>query len=158
MFPPGLDSKQGHRSPEQVRRIGRRGRPASLVGAILLLVVFWTFSAGTALWGVLHDHGHDQGSTVAALVFWTVVFTLLMWRAWRGGRKAIAATARIATMLGIVFLIGMVAFTVLLFIAPPGGSVVKSVAYLLPCLLAGVALLTAGILLRRREVSEWSGF
>lgn len=158
MFPPGLDSKRGHRSPEHVRRIGRRGRPASLVGAILLLVVFWTFSAGTALWGVLHDHGHDQGSTVAGLVFWTVVFALLMWRAWRGGRKAIAATAWIATMLGIVFLIGMVAFTVLFFIAPPGGSVVKSVAYLLPCLLAGVALLTGGILLRRREVSEWSGF
>jgi hypothetical protein len=36
--------------------------------------------------------------------------------------------------------------------------VARSADYLLPGLVAGGALLTAGILLRRREVSEWGGF
>jgi hypothetical protein len=30
--------------------------------------------------------------------------------------------------------------------------------YLLPVLASGAALLTAGVLLRRREISRWSGF
>lgn len=158
MFPPELDPKRDRRSPGQVHRIGRRGRPLSLVVAVGLFGIFWVVSAGLALWGVVHGPATDKNGSVAGLVFWTVVFVLLMWRVWRGGRKAITFTASIGTVVGIVFLIGMVAFTVLMFVSPPGGSTVRAVAYLLPGLVAGGALLTAGILLRRREVADWGGF
>jgi len=158
MFPPELDPKRGRRSPGHVHRIGRRGRPLPLVVAIGLFGVFWVVSAGLALWGVVHGPATDQNGSVAGLVFWTVVFVLLMWRMWRGGRKAITFMASIGTVVGIVFLIGMVAFTVLMFVHPPGGSEVRSVAYLLPSLVAGCALFTAGRLLRRSEVSDWGGF
>jgi hypothetical protein len=156
MFPPELDPKGG-RSPGRVHRIGRRGRPLSLVVAVGLFGIFWAASAGMALWGVVHGPATGKNGSVAGLVFWTVVFVLLMWRVWRGGRKAIGFMARIGTRFGIVFLIGMVAFTVLMFVLPPGGSAVTSMAYLLPGLVAGGALLTAGLLLRRSEVSEWGG-
>jgi tellurite resistance protein TehA-like permease len=143
MFPPEPDAKTEGR----VRRFGRRGRPLSLVVAVLLLAAFWVLSAGMAGLGVVHDR-RGRGSAVAGIAFWTVVFALVMWRVWRGGPAATTFVARIATMLGTVFLFGTAAFTVLLAAAP--GLVV----YLLPALLSGVALLTAGVLLRR-EVSRW---
>jgi hypothetical protein len=57
-----------------------------------------------------------------------------------------------------VFLAGMVAFMALFFVAPPGGLGLGFLLYLLPGLVSGGALLTAGTLLRRREVSRWGGF
>ena len=114
MFPPEMGPERDHRSPGRVHRIGRRGRPLSLVAAVGLFGIFWAASAGMALWGVVHGPATDKN--------------------------------------------GSVAFTVLMFVSPPGGSAVESVAYLLPGLIAGGALLTAGFLLRRREVSEWGGF
>jgi hypothetical protein len=157
MFPPELDAKRD-RPLGRVHRIGRRGRPLSLVVAVGLFGIFWVASAGLALWGVVNDESTGTGGSVAAIVFWTVVVGLLMWRMWRGGRRAIGFMAAIGTMIGAVFLLGMVAFTVLMVVSPPGGPLVRSFAYLLPGVVAGGALLTAGILLRRREVADWAGF
>jgi hypothetical protein len=157
MFPPEPGAETGGFSGARVRRVGRRGRPLSLVVAVLLFAAFWVCSAGMAGLGVAHDP-HGRAGGVAGIAFWTVAFALVMWRVWRGGRMATLFMARIGTMLGMVFLLGMVAFAVLLFTAPPGGSALKSLVYLLPVLLAGIALLAAGILLRRREVSQWGGF
>jgi len=151
MFPPEPDAK----TEGGVRRFGRRGRPLSLLVAVLLLAAFWVLSAGMAGLGVVHDR-RGRGSAVAGIAFWTVVFALVMWRVWRGGPAATTFVARIATMLGTVFLFGTAAFTVLLAAAPPGGLAPRLVVYLLPALLSGVALLTAGVLLRR-EVSRWRG-
>jgi hypothetical protein len=142
MFPPELSG-----TPE--------GRPRSLVVAVGLFVAFWVASAGMATWGIGHEHqASGRTGEVVGVAFWTVVFALVVWRVWRGGRTAITFMARIAAMIGTVFLAGMVAFAVLIFAAPPGGS---APVYLLPGLLAGGALLTAGILLRRPEVSRWAG-
>jgi hypothetical protein len=156
MFPPESDPARGRRPSGRVHRIGRRGRPLSLVVAVGLFGVFWAASAGMALWGAVHGPAAGRNGSVAGVAFWTVVFALLMWRVWRGGRKAIGFLAMIGIRIGIVFLIGMVAFTVLMFVIPPGGSALTGAAYLLPGLAAGGALLTAGILLRRREVTDWS--
>lgn len=136
MLPPEPDAP-----PEPVRR---RGRAASLVVALLLFAAFWAFSAGMAAWGVAHEP-RDRGGAVAALVFWTAMFALLLWRVWRGGPLATAFLARIGTMIGIVFLGGVVAFAVLMVTTGSGGSP----AYLLPCLLAGTALVAGGRLLGR---------
>jgi hypothetical protein len=155
MFPPELTPKR--HSSGHVHRVGQRGRPLSLVVAVGLFGVFWVVSAGLALWGVAHEKNTGKSGSVSGIVFWTVVVILLMWRVWRGGRKAVRFMAGIGFTIGIVFLLGMVAFTVLLFVEPPGGSTVRAVAYFLPGVVAGGALLTAGILLRRSEVSEWSG-
>jgi hypothetical protein len=145
MFPPELSGR-----PE--------GRPRSLVVAVGLFVAFWVASAGMAMWGIGHGHqASGRTGEVVGVAFWTVVFALVIWRVWRGGRTAIAFMARIAAMIGTVFVGGMVAFAVLVFAAPPGGSAPEVLVYLLPGLLAGGALLTAGILLRRPEVSRWAG-
>jgi hypothetical protein len=92
--------------------------------------------------------GRDAGDGVVELVRVPPYAGAVAGRLQGGGEGA----------LGIVFLLGMVAFAVLLFVSPPGGSAPRFLVYLLPALLAGAALLTAGILLRRREVSRWSGF
>jgi hypothetical protein len=157
MVPPEPGAETGGLPGARVRRVGRRGRPLSLVVAVLLFAAFWAFSAGLAGLGVAHDP-HGRAGGVAGITFWTAAFALVLWRVWRGGRIATVFMARIGAMLGIVFLLGMVVFTVLLFTAPPGGSALRALAYLLPSLLAGLALLTAGVLLRRREVSQWGGF
>jgi hypothetical protein len=137
-------------------RVRRRGRPPSLVVAVLLFAAFWAVSAGMAGLGVAHDPRGRAGG-VAGIAFWTAAFALVLWRVWRGGRTATVFLARIGMMLGIVFLLGTAAFTVLLFTAPPGGSTPKALAYLAPSLLAGLALLAGGVLLRR-EVSRWRRF
>ncbi|WP_141953470.1 hypothetical protein [Actinoallomurus bryophytorum] len=134
------------------------GRPRPLVVAAGLLVAFWVASAVMALWRIGHEHrASGRTGALATVAFWTVVFALVIWRVWRGGRTAIAFMARVAAMIGTVFLAGMVAFAVLIFAAPPGGLAPDALVYLLPGLLAGGALLTAGILLRRPEVSRWGG-
>jgi hypothetical protein len=156
MFPPELGSGPGDIGP--VRRVGRRGRPLSLVVAVVLLAAFWVASAGMAGWGLIHHYTHDRAGDVGWMAFWTAVVALILWRVWRGGRTAIVYMAGFGTMIGLVILIGMVAFVVLAFVAPPGGSALTFLAYLLPGLLGGAALLTAGRLLRRREIREWGGY
>jgi hypothetical protein len=137
---------------------GTAGRPRSLVVAVSLFVAFWAASAGMALWGIGHGHqASGRTGEVAGVAFWTVVFALVIWRVWRGGRTAIAFMARIAAMIGTVVLAGMVAIAVLTAAAPPGGAGPEVLVYLLPGLLAGGALLTAGVLLRSPEVSRWAG-
>ena len=149
MIPPEPGTKTGGSSGARVRRrAGRRGRPLSLVVAVLLLASFWLLSVGMAGLGVVHDR-HGRASGVADIAFWTVVFALVLWRVWRGGPVATRYVARIAMTLGSVFLFGTVAFAFLLFTSPSGGPAQWFVIYLLPSLLAGAALLTAGALLRR---------
>jgi hypothetical protein len=62
------------------------------------------------------------------------------------------------TAIGGVFLAGMAIFTVMAVAMPSGGPAPASVLYLLPGLCSGAALVTAGVLLRRREVRAWGGY
>jgi hypothetical protein len=155
MFPPESGSEaQGAR----VRTVGRHARPFSLVVALGLLTAFWTGAASMAVWGMTHRHGAaGRTGDVAGVVLWSLVFALLAWRVWRGGRTAIMIMGRLGTFIGVVFLAGMVAYTVLFLADPASGSVTGFLPYLLPGLASSTALLTAGVLLRRREVSRWSG-
>ncbi|GLY84308.1 hypothetical protein Airi02_022370 [Actinoallomurus iriomotensis] len=156
---PGPEGSEPGRAPvRRARTVGRRGRPLSLVVAILLFAAFWICSVGTAMWGLAHDRKGGHGGDVAYIVFWTLVFALMVWRLWRGGRVAIAFMSRVGTLIGGLCVVATVAFAVLFATDPPGGSALDFVPYLLPTPVAGVALLTAGLLLRRREVSRWSGF
>jgi hypothetical protein len=155
MFPP--DPESGLVPERRVRTVGRRGRPLSLVVAVLLFAAFWACSTGTSLWAVAHDGRGDHGRDLAGLVFWTLVCTLLAWRLWRGGRVAIAVMARLGTLLGLLLLFTPAVFTVLYLVEPAGGSALAFVRSLLPALVSGGALLTGGRLLRRTEVVRWSG-
>jgi hypothetical protein len=156
MFPPDLDT--GHRHTRRVRRVGRRGRPLTLVLAVVLFAAFWTASAGTAVWGVTRGRTDGAAGAIAGVTFWTAVVALLLWRVWRGGPNATRFMARAGTAIGAVMLAGMVAFAVLMVAMPPGGSPLTDVVYFLPGVCAGAALFTAGVLLRRREVREWGGY
>ncbi|WP_329256192.1 hypothetical protein OG417_16085 [Actinoallomurus sp. NBC_01490] len=161
MLPPDFgpeDSEHGRAPIRRVRTIGRRGRPLSLVAAVALFTAFWLCSVGMATWGIARAHEGGHASDIAYIVFWTLAFALLAWRAWRGGRVAIAFMSRAGTLIGALFLAAMVPFTVLFVVEPAGGSVLDFVPYMLPMLFSGAALLTAGLLLRRGEVSRWSGF
>lgn len=160
MLPPdrGPEGSEPDRAPiRRVRTVGRSGRPLSLVVAIVLFAAFWICSVGMAGWGVAHDRKGGHTSDVAYIVFWTLVFALMVWRLWRGGRVAIAFMSRAGTLLGALFLVATVAFAVLFASDPPGGSVLDFLPYLLPTPLSGAALLTAGLLLRRSEVFRWNG-
>lgn len=154
MFPPELDHHAG--DIRRVRRVGRHGRPLSLVVAVVLVAVFWGASAGTAVWGIAEAHG--QAGAAAGVAFWTLVVTFLLWRVWRGGARAIRFVARLGTAIGSAILAGMVVFAVLAVTMPPGEPGVIEVVYLLPGVFSGAALLAAGVLLRRREVREWGGY
>ncbi|MFB9838258.1 hypothetical protein [Actinoallomurus acaciae] len=159
MLPPDLGpegSEPGRAPIRRVRTVGRRGRPLALVVAVACFAAFWVCSVGMAAWGVAHDRTGGHTGDVASIVFWTLVFALMLWRLWRGGRLAIAFMSRVGTLLGALFLAATVAFAVLFAADPPGGSALDFLPYLLPAPLSGAALLTAGLLLRRGEVFRWS--
>ena len=156
LFRPDLGPKTGH-VPANVRRIGRRGRPVSLVVAVVLLAAFWVALVSLTGWGIANGRTDGPGDAVGWMAFWTAVAALILWRVWRGGRTAIAYMAAFGMMIGIVFLAATVIFAVLMVVMPAGGPALMGVAYLLPGVLAGVALLTAARLLRRPEVREWAG-
>jgi hypothetical protein len=141
------------------RTAGRDGRPPALVAAVVLFAVFWVSSAGMASWGLLHqlDRPGTAGDLVVALC-WTLAVALLLWRVWRGGPKATRMMAYLGATLGTVMLVGMVAFAVLFAAGPFGGAHTArtAVRVIAPGLLAGGALFTSGLLLRRRDVRRWS--
>ena len=152
MFPPELGEAAGGRS----RRVGQRGRPLSLVVSVGLFVVLWTGLVGMAMWEAVHArYAEGRISEVIGIAFWSMVFALLVWRVWRGGPMAIRFMGRIGTMIGVLWLAGTVAFTI--FAASSGGSVPQSLSSGLPGLLGGCVLVTAGSLLRRRDVARWAG-
>lgn len=67
--------------------------------------------------------------------------------------------ARIGTALGGLILAGMVVFVVMAVVPlAPGGSGQTEALYFVPSIGLGGALMTAGVLLRRREVHEWGGY
>jgi hypothetical protein len=154
MFPPELDRPAGE--IRRVRRVGRHGRPLTLVVAVVLLAVFWGASVGLAVWGLTREE--DQAGALAAMAFWTLVVGLLLWRVWRGGARAIRFMAQIGRAIGSAILAGMAVFVILAVAMPSGEPGLIEVVYLLPGICSGAALLTAGILLRRREVREWAGY
>jgi hypothetical protein len=135
------------------RTVGRRGRPLTLVVAVALFAVFWCGVTAMGVVALTHDR---SAGNIAGVVFWTVAVALLLWRVWCGGRRAISFMERVGTLLGLVYLGGMVAFLVLLAALPhAGGARWHALAYFLPGLVSGAALFAAGRLLNRPEVRRW---
>ncbi|WP_026404567.1 hypothetical protein [Actinomadura rifamycini] len=125
------------------------GRPWAVPAGVSLLALCWAAAMTAA---VLDD---ASVRTLAMGAFWTAAFTLWLVRIWLGGPLATGQMARFAPTLGAVLFLGV------LLIAAAGYSgghppdpgedwVVLLLA------LPGAAVFTAGRLLARADVREWT--
>lgn len=130
-------------------RVSVPRRPWPVTAAVSLLALCWFAAMGSAV--------ADDASTrtVAMGAFWTAAFTLWLARIWLGGPLATGQMARFAPALGAVLFLGV------LLIAAAGYSGGHPVDpgedwVILLLLLPGAAVFTAGRLLGRADVREWS--
>ncbi|MFD0905213.1 hypothetical protein [Actinomadura sediminis] len=136
-----------YRSPGERTPVPRR--PRAVTAAVTILALCWSAPMAAA---VLGDEA--TAGTIAMAAFWTAAFTLWLVRIWLGGPLATGQMARFAPVLGAVLFFGI------LLIAASGYSSghrpEPGDLRLLPLLLPGAAVFTAGRLLARADVRKWT--
>ncbi|MEV5826339.1 hypothetical protein AB0L25_12245 [Spirillospora sp. NPDC052242] len=141
-FAPGMYRTPGTRVP--VPR-----RPRAVTAGVSLLALCWSAAMTAA---VLDD---ASTRTVAMGALWTAAFTLWLARIWLGGPLATGQMARFAPLLGAVLFLGVLLIAAAGYSGghppDPGEDWV-----ILLLLLPGAAVFTAGRLLARADVREWS--
>ncbi|QFG21166.1 hypothetical protein [Actinomadura sp. WMMB 499] len=148
-FAPGIYRRHGPEIPPA------RSRPRAVVASVGLLSLYWAAALAAAIGaGAVAADGRHAVFGTAMTAFWTAVVALWLRRVWTGGPVAVGITARLATVMGVLFLggtalLGLIAFEVLRQDGLIGFWVV------LPGLLGGAAMLAAGRLLLRDDVLEW---
>jgi hypothetical protein len=138
--------------PPRKRRTWSERRPPQVHLGYGLLLAWWVVDVGVAIWA---GGRTASGSTVFWVTFWALAVLTLLARGWWGGPTAWVFVKLLARVLGVLFLVGMVAFLVLAVATHE--LTLTMFWYFVPGVLSGAVLLGAGLLLSTKDVRGWYG-